>query len=60
MGTSRAQSKANYDKPRLKEQIEKAMAAFEAAGHAVEVVPSIVAPDAPPPARSPRLFHKDD
>lgn len=42
-------SKHEYDKPKLKEQIDAAMKNFLASGHSVERVPTVIAPDPPPP-----------
>ncbi|RYF49098.1 MAG: hypothetical protein EOO38_08680 [Cytophagaceae bacterium] len=45
---SKSSSKHEYNKPRLKEQIDAAMAAFIRAGHSVQHVPTVVAPEPPP------------
>ena len=46
--SSKSSAKHEYNKPRLKEQIDAAMAAFLQAGNAVQHVPSVVAPEPPP------------
>jgi hypothetical protein len=45
---SKSSSKHEYNKPRLKEQIDMAMQAFLRAGNAVTHVPTVVAPEPPP------------
>ena len=51
-----AASKKEYNKPRLKAQIDAALNAFLSAGNQVEQLPAIVAPEPPPPAPNETLF----
>jgi hypothetical protein len=57
MATSpRSAGKKEYHKPSLKAQIDRALEAFITAGHAVQRVPAVVAPEPPPPAPSESIF----
>ena len=49
-------AKREYNKPHLKAQIDKALSDFLSAGHQVEQLPAIVAPEPPPPAPNETLF----
>jgi hypothetical protein len=56
----KAASKHEYNKPRLKEQIDAAMLAFLKSGKAVERIPTVVSPEPPPPARSEETAAEDE
>lgn len=51
-----AAAKKEYNKPHLKAQIDQALHDFLSAGHEVERLPAIVAPEPPPPAPNETLF----
>ena len=55
MAQSRQASKHNYNKPRLKQQIDDAMRAFMEGGHRVEQVPAMVITEPPSPAAAASL-----
>jgi hypothetical protein len=57
MAMSRSSAaKKEYNKPRLKAQIDRALSEFLNAGHEVERLPAVVAPEPPPPAPNETLF----